>query len=241
MSETAEAAVWQQQLATLRDSGAAARDPIRFAFLAALTQRAARQSAPIRRFLSPRINALLQEITRLPEPSPAPTDPASTVSPLGELLAYIAQHAPILPDHDNFTVNPAGKPISPAENLAGQPLSLSFSLSLSPTPSNPGNPPAPELKSVTYFRQEWSKLSTEQQLTQTLAQAPENAGPMNSQHLVLQSLQVMHDIAPDYLQGFMSYIDTLIWLEHADPSKPATRPNQAKSDSTLKGKRARNR
>ena len=36
-----------------------------------------------------------------------------------------------------------------------------------------------------------------------------------------RSLQVMRDIAPDYLQGFMSYIDTLIWLEHADPTKPA--------------------
>ena len=78
---------------------------------------------------------------------------------------------------------------------------------------------APELKAVAYFRDAWSRLSTEQQLTQTLAQAPENAGPMNSQHLVLRSLQIMRDIAPDYLQGFMSYIDTLIWLEQADPSK----------------------
>jgi hypothetical protein len=43
---------------------------------------------------------------------------------------------------------------------------------------------------------------------------------MNSQHLVLRSLERMRDIAPDYLQGFMSYIDTLIWLDHADPTKP---------------------
>jgi hypothetical protein len=77
-----------------------------------------------------------------------------------------------------------------------------------------------ELKSVAWFHETWSKLSTEQQLTQTLAQAPENAGPMNSQHLVLRSLQAMRDIAPDYLQSFMSYIDTLIWLEHAAPIKP---------------------
>lgn len=79
----------------------------------------------------------------------------------------------------------------------------------------------PELKSVARFHETWSRLSTEVQLTRTLAQAPENAGPMNSQHLVLRSLQVMRDIAPDYLQGFMSYVDTLIWLEHADPTKPA--------------------
>lgn len=76
---------------------------------------------------------------------------------------------------------------------------------------------------MAYFRNTWSKLSAEQQLTQTLAQAPENAGPMNSQHLVLRSLQVMRDVAPDYLQGFMSYVDTLIWLEHADPTRPMAR------------------
>jgi hypothetical protein len=76
-------------------------------------------------------------------------------------------------------------------------------------------PEATELRSIASFQDTWARLSTEQQLTQTLAQAPENAGPMNSQHLVLRSLQRMQDIAPDYLQCFMSYIDALIWLESA--------------------------
>ena len=79
-------------------------------------------------------------------------------------------------------------------------------------------PEATELRSIARFQDTWARLSTEQQLTQTLAQAPANAGPMNSQHLVLRSLKRMQDIAPDYLQGFMSYIDTLIWLESARPS-----------------------
>ena len=76
-------------------------------------------------------------------------------------------------------------------------------------------PEATELRSIARYRDTWARLGSEQQLTQTLAQAPKNAGPMNSQHLVLRSLQRMHDIAPDYLQSFMSYIDTLIWLESA--------------------------
>ena len=126
----------------------------------------------------------------------APAGNTST-SPLAELLAYIGQHA-----HE--------QPATP------------HSAAPSPNPqrkARPSAPRAPELKSVAYFRNTWSKLSAEQQLTQTLAQAPENAGPMNSQHLVLRSLQVMRDVAPDYLQGFMSYVDTLIWLEHADPTR----------------------
>lgn len=58
---------------------------------------------------------------------------------------------------------------------------------------------------------------------------------MNSQHLVLRSLELMRDLAPDYLQGFMSYIDTLIWLEHADPSRnPAQRPAPAKPATARK-------
>ena len=82
-------------------------------------------------------------------------------------------------------------------------------------PALGGGPQGRGFKSVANYRSEWSRLSTEKQLTQTLAQAPENAGPMNSRHLVLR------DLSPDYLQRFMSYIDPLIWLEQADPTKPA--------------------
>jgi hypothetical protein len=104
--------------------------------------------------------------------------------------------------------------------------------------SSAGNSPATELKSVAYFRNTWSRLSTEQQLTQTLAQAPANAGPMNSQHLVLRSLEVMRDISPDYLQAFMSYIDALIWLDHADPSRPSpSRPSGSEGEKKRKPKK----
>ena len=81
----------------------------------------------------------------------------------------------------------------------------------------------PELRSIACFHETWSRLSTEQQLAETLACAPENAGPLNSQHLALRSLQLMREIAPDYLQGFMSYIDTLIWLEQTSPVKQTTK------------------
>ena len=90
-------------------------------------------------------------------------------------------------------------------------------------------PEAPQLRSIARFQDTWARLSTEQQLTQTLAQAPENAGPMNSQHLVLRSLQRMQDIAPDYLQSFMSYIDTLIWLESAARPSAGERENKQRT------------
>ena len=98
-------------------------------------------------------------------------------------------------------------------------------------------PQATELRSIARFQDTWARLSTEQQLTQTLAQAPENAGPMNSQHLVLRSLQRMHDVAPDYLQSFMSYIDTLIWLESA--TRPSAGERESKERTGKPGRASR--
>lgn len=203
MAEAAALPDLTARLDALRASGAAERDPVRFAYLDALARRAATQPASIRQALAARIGAAADELASRPAPSPAAIAPNDTASPLAELLAYIGRQAHALPDAASAT--------APQGDLRAKAKA-----------SGEGHRrPAPELKSVAYFRDEWSKLSTEQQLTQTLAQAPENAGPMNSQHLVLRSLQVMRDIAPDYLHGFMSYIDALIWLEHAAPAKPA--------------------
>jgi hypothetical protein len=218
LGETAEMADLPALLDALRASGAAARDPVRFAYIAALARRAATQPPAIRQALTARISAAARELAARPAPATSEISRKSTTSPLAELLAYISQHAHEPPaatetaDHQG-DLSPRPRSLRGAVNRHFEQDSKNASASRSGQ--------GPELKSVAYFRNEWSKLSTEQQLTQTLAQAPENAGPMNSQHLVLRSLERMRDIAPDYLQGFMSYIDTLIWLEHADPSKPA--------------------
>ena len=192
----AEPADLQATLDALRASGAAERDPVRFAYLAALTRRAATQPEAIRRLLSARLRDASSELAARPATPATETSVESTASPLAELLACIGQHS-----HE---------PPEATQSATAKDSSV--------TSARPG----PQLKSVARFHETWSRLSAEQQLTQTLAQAPENAGPMNSQHLVLRSLEVMRDIAPDYLQGFMSYIDALIWLEHADLTKPAT-------------------
>jgi hypothetical protein len=194
------------RLDALRASGAAERDPVRFAYLDALARRAATQPEAIRQALAAKIGAAADDLASRPAPSPAAIAPTDTTSPLADLLAYIGQHAHALPEVAS-AANPASPPPGDLRPRARDSATRQ-------------RRPAPELKSVTYFRDEWSRLSTEQQLTQTLAQAPENAGPMNSQHLVLRSLQVMRDIAPDYLHGFMSYVDALIWLEHAAPARP---------------------
>lgn len=74
---------------------------------------------------------------------------------------------------------------------------------------------SPELKTLSYFRSTWSKLSADRRLTQSLAKVPENAGPLNSHHLVHRSLTLMRDLSPEYLNRFMSYVDALSWLDQA--------------------------
>lgn len=207
------------RLDALRQAGAAERDPVRLAYIEALSRRAAAQPAAIRQPLQARLAVLIDELTaRIATcPGSTSTNAPETITPhLADLLAHIGQHNHDLPDTSQplTSVATVNRKHRPKSNKA---------------PSG-ATAPGPELKAISMFRDAWSKLSTEQQLTQTLAQAPENAGPMNSQHLVLRSLQLMRDVAPDYLQGFMSHIDTLIWLEQADPARTLGRSSPGNSE-----------
>jgi hypothetical protein len=63
----------------------------------------------------------------------------------------------------------------------------------------------------------------QKQVSKAMAQAPQNAGPINSHMLVLRSLGLMRDASPDYLNRFMVYVDTLLCLDEAGTTKVAPR------------------
>lgn len=69
------------------------------------------------------------------------------------------------------------------------------------------------------FKKHLSQISVQKQVTQAMAQAPQNAGPINSHMLVLRSLGLMRDLSPDYLNRFMAHVDTLLCLEEAGKGK----------------------
>lgn len=71
----------------------------------------------------------------------------------------------------------------------------------------------PELKSMQLFRDTWARVSTERRVTKVVEHAPRDAGPLNSQTLVMRSLTAMREISPEYANRFVSYIDTLLWLD----------------------------
>ncbi len=81
-------------------------------------------------------------------------------------------------------------------------------------------------QTLAQFRQLWGQLSTERQIRQSVASVPEGAGPLNSQRLVLRALQTMQVLSPEYLNRYMAYLDTLLWLDEAGTAlaPPAPRP-----------------
>jgi hypothetical protein len=72
-----------------------------------------------------------------------------------------------------------------------------------------------ELRSAQRVREVLLKQNAGSLIQQARQKAPSESGPLNPQHLALHSLVTMGELSPQYLQRFVSYIDTLSWLEEA--------------------------
>lgn len=77
---------------------------------------------------------------------------------------------------------------------------------------NTGNP---ELRSFHLFKKTWSKIHADNLLAQAVQDRPENPGPLNGQMLATRSLSAMRNLSPSYLDRFVSYFESLLWLEAA--------------------------
>jgi hypothetical protein len=73
---------------------------------------------------------------------------------------------------------------------------------------------------IQQFRKQLGQISVQKQVSKAMAQAPQNAGPINSHMLVLRSLSLMREASPEYLGRFMVYLDTLLCLDAPLASKP---------------------
>ncbi len=108
-------------------------------------------------------------------------------------------------------------------------------------PAMPRPPSYPKLEMLDYFREIWTKVSTERQLRQSLAQVPGNAGPLNSSSLVHRSLSLMRELSPGYLQQFLSYVDALSWMEQMNGGAALADKDAPRSGSDRKSARGKPR
>lgn len=257
-----------EQLAAWRTQGVDKRDPARFHRIEALARRSHAYTGDVRRVLDDRLKALVDDLTQAlgspPAASADETDRPSqhSASPLATLTADIVQRvgtgersAPAKAARKAPGATPATTPSSQTKHT--RETSQPDSISAAPV-QRPVAPPSPMPVTVTptviatddafedldvleYFRETWSKLSTDGNLRQSLAQVPENAGPLNSSHLVHRALSLMHDVSPDYLRHFLRHADALSWLEDMETTgvlgnKPATRASTVAKPSRGKAR-----
>ena len=78
-----------------------------------------------------------------------------------------------------------------------------------------GHAPWPDLRSAQRFRETWERMGAERQVQQARERAPQNAGPLNPQRLMLETLARMGELSPHYLSRFLTHTETLLWLEQA--------------------------
>lgn len=78
---------------------------------------------------------------------------------------------------------------------------------------------AGELKSIALFRDSWAKRHIDNLTTQAINNRPDNPGPLNPERLASGSLSRIKDISPRYLNRFIGYVDTLLWLQQADQQR----------------------
>lgn len=94
-----------------------------------------------------------------------------------------------------------------------------------------------ELKSTRRLRESLVTRNADKLVTRALQEAPENPGPLNPRMLAIRSLSAMRELSPHYLTRFVSYTETLLWLEQAGiaaasgtaDKPPAARPRAARS------------
>jgi hypothetical protein len=196
-----------------RALGADRVQPARFRLIDALARRAPSYGGDARRLLDERLAALIadyaKEIERA-KASPAaekkdsgPTRSSATV--LNRAATQSAQHRSPLGELVDLLANRRTAAPAPGASIAPDAPAL---------PHLAEREGSPELPMLDYFRETWSRFSTEKHFRQSLAQVPDNAGPLNSHSLVHRSLALMRERSPGYLRQFLSYVDALSCMEH---------------------------
>ncbi|WP_087686477.1 DUF2894 domain-containing protein [Pandoraea sp. PE-S2R-1] len=177
----------------------------------------------------------------------------SSQSPLSALIADMTQRVGERPARSVASLKRPANPAPVARTVNAASSGMTAGASSAASPVAPAiAPPAPptviatddsfeDMDVLEYFRETWSKLSTDGNLRQSLAQVPENAGPLNSSHLVHRALSLMHDVSPDYLRHFLRHADALSWLEDMDSAGAMRNKSAARVAASAKPSRAKAR
>jgi hypothetical protein len=226
MSEGAGDASLQERIAALRSEGAWRCDPVRFCYLETLSQRMQGQPPAVQRLLEQRLQSALADFAgRVAQRQDAARSEAQAL-----LAKHPAQAATLR------RLQVAGEVVAMRRLVAGAqadaaraPLKHLNEYIRAASSAAPEDGAGRELASVRRFRSAWSASRSQEQLQQALARKPAQAGPLNSHVLVLQALELMGELSPDYLRHFLLHVESLQWLEQAREARTPAKAGKPKS------------
>jgi hypothetical protein len=238
-------------IAALRASGAQQMDPVRFRYLEALARRAATRDGALRQALDAKLGSALaayrsqharQREALQADVSARVHQHPEAAAPLQRLFAE--GDWPALRRLMDQLDAPARGGLLAAllATLDGRnalQTSPVADAAASVQPMAAGA--ADELKTLRDFRDTWTRLRVDRQLSRSQDKAPENPGPLNSHLLVLRALRRMQDISPAYLERFVGHVEALMWLDQAgvrSAAQPA-KPGRAAAGSKARPARSR--
>ena len=198
-------------LEALREAGAQNFDPVRFRYIEVLSRRIQTQPDAVRCILEGKLKVALSDYAERFErrQTAAGTQTPSLATKHTQdakgLRNPTNRSAPEQPRTPLNQLNLRFAQVKHKDNHAGMGSALGTR-----------DEAASEMKSVRRFRDAWSRMSAQQQVTQAVGLGPDQAGPLNSHMLVLRSLELMRSLSPDYLRRFLSHVDSLQWLDLAN-------------------------
>lgn len=210
----------QAQLQAWRREGAWRADPARFHYLEALAQRLPAQGEGVRQQLQAKLHAGLidyaQRLAHAREAVARDAAPLLAHKPaLGRQLRSL-QAVGDVPALKRLAAQATG--VVDCAPLAQLNAALAHSSPTLREAQATGTDAAAvagreELSAVRRFRRVWASGRSQDQLARASARKPVNAGPLNSHALVLQALDLMQELSPDYLRHFLLHVESLQWLQ----------------------------
>ena len=207
--------VLRAALDALRREGAAAAAPARFAHAEALARRLGGQPDAVRVLHERRLEAALADCgERLERARAAAVRDAEGLAAATPALAREARRLTAAHDYRGLRAL--------AARGASRPLPLAR-LNREHA-ATVGEDPEGQMRSVSRFRDAWTRIRTDERVEAALGRAPANAGPLNSHVVVVRTLRMIREISPDYLRRFVAQADALLALEDIAVTAAGTAP-----------------
>ena len=187
-------------LASLREAGAAQREPVLFHYVEALASRMQAAPEAVRRVLHDRLQDALADCARRVgerlQGAPLGDDAAAAGTLSGG--QGMASEAPLV------VLNRYIREVTEVAGEAADSAPLAATGEL-----------WPELKNAERFKEAWSRIRADDAVELAIGRGPEGAGPLNGHKLMLRSLTLMRELSPEYLRHFLSHAESLLWLDRA--------------------------